>query len=182
MAGPYHIESRLKGKPDIIRTYNWEITIPRIGEVSESLKDVEELVCRARSTSIPSRGHGKIESNFGAMKQFFPGKPVFTNTIQVTFEDTEDQILSLGLYEWANRIFDVRPNVPTGGTSLAEKKREVALDMILTLQDNNREALKKRYKLVNCFIENIDEVALDYADENSVKIPVTFSYDFWYFI
>lgn len=178
----YHIESRLKSKPDPIRTYNWEVTIPNIGSVSETLKNVDELICRARSTSIPSRGHGKIESNYRAMKQFFPGKPVFTNSIQMTFEETEDQIISLGLYEWCNKIFDVRPDTATGGTSQADKKREIALDMILTLQDNNGVGLAKKYKLVNCFIENVDEVALDYSDENMVKIPVTFSYDFWYFV
>ncbi len=175
----FHIEDRLKNQPDIIRSYNFEVVIPEIGSVCDSIKDSEDLVIRARITSLPSRGNEKIESNFGGMKQFFPGKPTFTNTISITFEEFEDQLVSKAMYEWANRIFDVRANTPTGGGAQVGKKRDVSKLIIVKQFDYAREDLQLSYKLHNCFIENIEEVSLDYTSNESIKIPVVFSYDFF---
>lgn len=177
--GIFHIEDRLKNQPDIIRSYAWEVIIPEIGSVSESAKDSEDLVIRARITSIPSRGNEKIESNFVGMKQFFPGKPTFSNTISITFEEFEDQLVGKIMYEWANKIFDIRANSPTGGGAQVDKKRDIAKLIIIKQYDYNSQELKLGYKLHNCFIENIEEVTLDYTSNESIKIPITFSYDFF---
>lgn len=175
----FHIESRMKNLPDILRGYNFEVIIPDIGSVSESVKDSEDLVVRARISSIPSRGHEKIESNFVGMKQFFPGKPTFSNQISITFEEFEDQLVSKCMYEWANKIFDVRADSPTGGGAQVNKKRDIAKDIIIKQFDYNTQDLERAYKLFNCFIENIEEVSLDYTSNDSIKIPVQFSFDFW---
>lgn len=177
--GLFHIEDRLKNAPDIVRSYNWEVIIPDIGSVSESVKDIDDLVVRARITELPSRGVEKIESNFVGMKQFFPGKPTFSNQIPITFEEFEDQLVSKAMYEWANKIFDVRSNSPTGGVAQVDKKREIAKDIIINQFDYNGENLQRSYKLFNCFIENIEAISLDYTSNESIKIPVVFSYDFW---
>ena len=108
--GIFHIEDRLKNQPDIIRSYAWEVIIPEIGSVSESAKDSEDLVIRARITSIPSRGNEKIESNFVGMKQFFPGKPTFSNTISITFEEFESTYNS----EIVNKVLNGMKEVENG--------------------------------------------------------------------
>ena len=175
----FHIEDRFKNSLDILRSYNWELVIPDIGSVSESAKDIEDLIIRVRIAALPSRGNEKIESNFMGMKQFFPGKPTFTNSISVTFEELEDQLVSKILYEWANKTFNVQINSPTGGMSQAEKKRDLAKNIKILQYGNNGELLEKTYELFNCFIENIEEITLDYTSNESVKVPVVFSYDFW---
>jgi hypothetical protein len=177
--GQFHIEDRLKNQPDIIRVYNFEVIIPDIGSVTDSVKDSDDLVIRARIAAIPSRGNEKIESNFVAMKQFFPGKPTFSNTISITFEEFEDQLVSKAMYEWSNRIFDTRANSPTGGGSQVTKKRDIAKDIIIKQFDYATQDLEKAWKLHNCFIENVEEIALDYTANESIKVPVTFSFDFF---
>ncbi len=174
-----HLESRFKNSPDILRTYNWEIVIPDIKSISDAIPDVEDLTLRARSVSLPSRGNEKIESNFGAMKQFFPGKPTFSHTTTIVFEEFEDQMISKVFFDWANLLLDTRPSSPTGGVSQVEKKRDATKDMLIRLFDVNGEVVERTWKLFNCFPENQDEISLDYTDNNSIKIPVTFSYDFW---
>lgn len=175
----FHIESRLKNAKDIIRTYNYEVIIPHIDSVTDSIKDTEDLIVRVRSVNIPSRGNEKIESYFMGMKQMFPGRPTFTNTIAIQFEDFEDQKVSLAMYEWSNRIFDVRASSPDGGHSQVNKKRDIAKDIIIKQYDYNGESLKFQYHLFNCFIENVDEILLDYNSNDSVKVPVSFSFDYF---
>lgn len=174
-----HLESRFKNLPDIIRTYNFEVIIPDIKSVSDAIPDVEDLTLRARSVTLPSRGNEKIESNFGAMKQFFPGKPIFSHTTTIVFEELEDQMISRVFFDWANKLIDTRPNSPTGGMSQAEKKRDLCKDLIIRLFDYNGESLDRAYKLYNAFPENQDEISLDYTDNSSIKIPITFNHDFW---
>lgn len=180
--GRYHLEDRLKNSVDIVRTYNWELIIPDIGSVSESVKDADELVTRVRSTSIPGRSVEVIESDWMGMKQFFPGRVNFTHTLQVTFEELENQIVSNVLYEWSNKIFDVRTGSPTGGSSQVSKKRDIAKDIIIRQVAYDGSFLNKSYRLVNCFISNYEDVNLDYTQNDKIMIPVTFSYDYWEFI
>lgn len=174
-----HLEARFKNQPDIIRVYNFEVVIPDIKSISDAIPDVEDLTLRARSVTLPSRGNEKIESNFGPMKQFFPGKPTFSHTTTIVFEELEDQMISRVFFDWANLLLDTRPNSPTGGMGQRDTKREVAKDLIIRLFDYNDGVLDRSYKLYNCFPENQDEIALDYSDNNSIKVPITFSYDFW---
>ena len=76
MANNFHIESRLRNEKDIVRTFDWEILIPDIGSVTTSIKDMEDLVVRARSVNLPSRGNETIESYFQGMKQKFLGQKI----------------------------------------------------------------------------------------------------------
>lgn len=179
MAGRGHIEDRFKNSPDIVRTYYWEVIIPDIGTVSDTIKDPDELMFRARSVTLPGRGVEVIESNYMGMRQFFPGRVNFTHTMSIRLEETEDQVVSLALYEWANRIFDVRTNSPSGGFSQTNKKRDVAKDVILRLMGYNGEPLQKAYRLINAFIENVEDIELSYETNDKVVIPITLRYDFW---
>lgn len=179
MAQNHHIESRLKNEKDIIRSFDWEVLIPDIGTVTNSIKDMEDLVVRARTVNLPSRGNETIESYFQGMKQKFPGRPTFSDTISITFEEFTDQKISLALYEWANKIFDIRSNSPTGGGSQVAKKRDIAKEIIIKQYSYDKQELKYEYHLFNCFIQNIDEVSLDYSSNDSVKIPVVFAFDYF---
>ena len=50
-------------------------------------QQVEDLVIRAKTATIPGRTTEPITSEFIGMKQFFPGKPSFTNTFEVSIEE-----------------------------------------------------------------------------------------------
>ena len=177
----YHLEDRLKNKPDIQRSYLWELIIPDIGSVSDSVKDADELVTRVRTTNLPGRGVEVIQSDFMGMRQMFPGRVNFSHTLQVTFEELENQIVSTVLYEWSNKIFDIRHGSPTGGVAQVSRKRDIAKDIIIRQVAYDGSYLKNAYKLVNCFIQNYDEVSLDYTQNDKIMIPVSFSFDYWEF-
>ena len=76
------LEGRLKHLPDIQRNWRWEIYIPNVNTIPGMPAIIDDdLVIRARTCSLPSRGNEAVESNFMGFKQFFPGKPTFGNTM-----------------------------------------------------------------------------------------------------
>jgi hypothetical protein len=181
MASKFHLEDRLKGLPDIIRNYNWELLIPEIGKVSKNAIE-DDLIVRCKSVSIPERGVQKIESSFMGMKQYFPGMSNFGHTLAVTFEETSDLKVTSIFNDWANILFDIRSGSKSGGVGQVEKKRDATLDLYLRLYNYDGKILDKSIKVVNTFIENQDAIALDYTSNDSVKVNVTFSYDFWQWV
>jgi hypothetical protein len=177
------IEGRMKQLPDIQRNWLWELVIPGISDVSESISSegdgVNSLIIRCRTAVIPSRGNEPIESNFMGMKQFFPGKPAFGNTFAVTFEETENQIITKSLYEWQQKIFDIVPGSPTAGASQGPTKRSVTKDVYLLMYRYNGKVLERKIRFYNAFPQNVDDVAMDFGGNESVKFSCTFQFDFW---
>ena len=174
------IEGRAKTLPDIQRNFMWEIFIPDISDVTNGVMgDVEDLVIRARTATIPGRGNEVITSEFVGMKQFFPGKPTFTNTFDVTVEETEDQIVKKALTEWQNQIFSVSPGSARGGQSQRPLKRDVAKDVYLLMYKYNGDEIEKRIRFYNCFVQNVGDMSMAYSGNEAVIYPVTFQYDFW---
>lgn len=177
MASKFHID-RLKGLPDVIRTYYWDVLIPGINRVSNNAT-MDDLMLRARSVSIPERGVEKIVSNYKGMKQYFPGQINFGGTLPITFEETQDYKVSTILYDWANRIFDVRNASATGGVAQADDKQLIVLPIYIQQYGVDGSPLGKSIRVYNAFIENQDAIQLEYATNDSVKISVTFSFDWW---
>ena len=188
--GKMYIEGRkIKNFADIQRSFLFEVEIVNFtskripgmeGTALGTNWENEDITLRARTCSLPSRGTDAIESNFGAMKQFFPGKPTFENTTQITFEETESQGVGIFLYNWAQMIFDI-----TKGHSNSSKKRGAPLtdayvDMIkVTPIRYNGEPFKNSVYFYNCWLQNVDSVSLDYTTSESVKYNATFQFDFW---
>lgn len=176
------IEGRAKTLPDIQRSWMWELLIPSIADVTNGIMgDVEDLVIRARTATIPARGNEPIESQFIGMKQFFPGKPTFGNTFDVNIEETEDQIVHRALTTWQNLIFSISPTTLTGGQSLRPLKRDVAKDVYLLMYRYNGDEMRERIRFYNCFVQNVGDVSMSYTENGSVQFTCTFQFDFWTF-
>lgn len=176
----FHIDKRLNRLPDVQRTYNWELMVPRINEVCDTITDPEDFIIRTRSVTLPSRGNEPIESFFLGMKQVFSGRPIFTNIITVLMEEFEDQAVLQALYEWQENVFSVDVNGTTGGASKkAQKRNGYATDMYINTYKQDHSALPKTIKCVNCWPSQVDEVSLDFQAQESVKYSVSFSFDYW---
>ena len=176
----FTIEGRAKKLQDIQRNWMWELLIPSISDVTNGIMgDVEDLIIRCRTATIPARGNESLESSFMGMKQFFPGKPTFGNTFDVSVEETEDQIVHKALTAWQNLIFNIAPNNPTGGQSLRPLKRDVAKDIYLIMYKYNGESMERKIRFYNCFIQNVGDVSMDYSSQAAVQYSVTFQFDFW---
>lgn len=175
----FHIEKRMAGLPDILRTYNWQVLIPGINSLPglANIMTQEDLMLRARAVAIPQRGIDKIESNFMAMKQYFPGRVNFSGNVSITFEELEDQKVLRAMNAWANVLVDT--NIATGGAGLGTTKRAVSRDIFVQPSKFNGTKTDFCVKLYNCFPESMSDVSLSYDNSDKVSIDMTFSYDFW---
>ena len=168
----FSIRNTFEGVGDIARVYMWDLTIPARGGVSD-----RDLLIRCRTAAIPSRGNEPIESVFMGMKQFFPGKPIFTNTLAVTFEEFEDRKISTALFAWQQDIFDTK----NAGAALEDDKASIAETITLQLYGFKGEVLPANDKVFfrNAWPQNIDDITLDYTANESIKYSVTFQFDHW---
>jgi len=139
----------------------------------------DELVIRCRTAVLPQRGNEPIEAVFMGMKRYYPGKPVFSHTLAVTFEEFEDRKVSAALYAWQQDIFDIETN----GASLVTGKGDIVRTATLQLYGYDGEPInggdKSKIEFHNAWVQDVAEVALDYAASDSVKYAVTFQYDRW---
>ncbi len=191
----FTIEGRkLATAPDIQRTWLWEWVIPEIGDIAPDGFDLEDLIIRCRSTSIPSRGNEVIESNFMSMKQYFMGKPIIESTITTQFEEFEDQKIMQFLYSWRQAIFNIGPKESDsidsvtklvgdpGSAALGSKRKGLSKTCYLKMYAFNGDLLPYSIKFINAWPENVEGVSLDYAGGESVKYNVTWRFDFWQLI
>ncbi len=170
----FTIDGRMRNLPDIQKQYMFELLIPNIGEWNQ-----DDMIVRCKTASIPSRGNTPIESFFMGTKSFTPGQPIFTNVLNVEIEELEDQKGLISLYDWSQKIFDHDPNSPTGGQSQENSKQGVSRDISLRMYKGNGEPLEKSISFKNSFIENFDDSPMGFANNESVKINVTFRFDYW---
>lgn len=184
MPGMY-IEGRgIRNFADVQKNYQYEVTFMNAGKLIDGWTE-DDVTLRARSFSLPSRGNEVIESNFGAMKQYFPGKPTFSTTTDITFEETESQGVSRFLHAWQQRLFNLydghanfsRKRGNAGGTILQDGVCDL-IKITAYRVDNTPE--DNKYFFMNAWLQNVAEVNIDYSQaSDAVKFVATFQYDFW---
>jgi hypothetical protein len=149
------------------RGWLWEMKVP-----SSPGGDRAVWTIRCRSTSKPSRGFGKIVVPFrGTGGVSYPGKEVYTHTLPVTFNESEDRGSHAELYAWSQLIQNTLSGVGVGDALI---KRNVDLQMI-----NKDGAVAETYKIWGCYLENIQEVPLQQDSDTHIIISATLSFDFW---
>lgn len=189
MAQGMYIEGRkIRNFADIQKNYQYEVVFLNAGTIIGA--GPEDVTLRARSFSIPQRGHEAIESNYGAMKQFFTGKPTFSNTTEIMFEETHSQFVQKFLYTWQQKIFDINSGHSnyarkrgSGGSGTIAAGSDGICDMIkIVAFDNQGNELDNKYWFVNAWLQNVNEVPIDYSQAgDSVKFTATFQFDFFEF-
>lgn len=182
----FTVEGRLATIDDLQRNFMFELIIPAlagiIGTNNQNIVTqdiVESVTIRAKTASIPARGNEEIESVFMGMKQFFPGRPVFTNKLSVSLDETEDQFVLQMLTTWRNKIFDTRNDSATAGYSQAANKRALSTNITLRQYRYNGEKLKQDIVFVNAWPQDVGDVELSMAGNEKVTFGVSFTYDFW---
>lgn len=173
----FTIDGRMKNEKDIQRNWKWELWIPKPPKVANW--DMDDMIIRCRAAVIPGRGNEPIESNFMGQKQFFPGKPIFPNSFVAMFEEFEDKKVSEFLYSWQQSMHDYSGQIAANpGASVSEGKAGIKTDMSLYQYGFNGNLIQK-LTFKNAWVQNVDDVSLDYTGAESVKYSVTFQYDYW---
>lgn len=172
----FSISKRFASVGDIVRTYNFEVLIPPAsGSATE-----DDLTIRANTATIPQRGNeNSIETVFMGQKQFFPGKPVFSHSLSVEFDEFEDRKVSDFLYTWQERIHSMGK-----GSATDVDKYETTVDITLLIYGFDGKVLPKNGKILfkNAWIQDMSEVALAYTDSAGLKITAMFQYDYWTYV
>ena len=161
------------------RNYLFQVDFTRLPSGVQG--DLTELTFRATSCSIPSRGNGVIEVPFYQMKSAYPGKPNFgDNKFTVTFNEYEDRVVTEFLYSWQERIFETK----TSGASLfSDKQAMICPNVEVQLLKFNGGIIstdkKGTVQFKNVWVENVQEVALNWNEEGAVQITADFHFDYW---
>ena len=154
----------------------WELIVPTAGVMNDSGVVDDDLVIRCRSVSIPGRSTEVITSEFMGMKQYFPSKPIFDGTVDVTYEETEDQPIKKALTEWQQKIYSTDTGVQT--VPFIDKRLQ-SKTLTLIMYDGKGDSLDRKIQFINAWPQNVPSVALSYAGSEQVIYSVTFQYDFW---
>ena len=172
----FSIDGRMKDLPDIQKNYMFEVWIPGDGFTNFSQ---EGLIIRAKTATIPGRDFEQIDAFFMGTKQVFAGKPTFSNTLQIAFDEFEDQMVTKAINEWQQKIFDVDPKSGTAGASQVLRKRNYTKEIVVRMYRANGEALGKQIKFYNAWPKTLDDAALDMSSSEKIQRSVTFAYDYW---
>ena len=171
----FSIDNRMSDLPDIQRQYLYELEIPAIDEITQ-----DDMILRVRSAVIPQRAIEVIESNFMGMKQFFPGRPSFSHTLTVDFEEFEDQKVLQYFYKWFEKMNVLDPNDNQSGVAKSgEDKKSVSQDITLKMYSFDGKSLSKKIKFIKAYPETMSDSTLGYANSDSVKMNITFRFDYW---
>lgn len=194
MPNNFTIEGRAlaAGFKDIQRTWLWELNIElrifnRIKSSVHNIPDfdTERFLVHCRSAQIPGRSQEMIMTNFAGMKQYFPGRPSFEGTFQVTVEETEDMYIKKVLERWQENIFGTSNKTLNQGFAhlltipVGQKSALVARHCELQLFKYDGTETDKKFRFKNAMIQSVGQVAVGYGTEASVTYPVTFQYDYY---
>lgn len=186
MANKFVIEGRAyeAGFHDVQRSWLWELTIVPPNIIKNSA-DSNRILVHCRSAVIPGRTQEMITSNFGGMKQYFPGKPEFPGTFSVSIEETEDMYIRKFLTDWQEAIFGTSDKTLNQGYSsfktviTGQKKGLVSPLLELQLFRYDGEMTDYKFVFVNGILQGIGDVTVSYDSADSVKYEATFQYDYF---
>lgn len=172
-----HIIGRTGNLPDVQRNNLFEVNIPKPTGITSGW-DEEGMLIRARTAKIPSKTIAAIETNFMGMKRFFPGTPSLDdNSLNITFDEFEDQRVIKSLHGWSNFIYDTQ-NKDRGGHSHADKLSDYVVDISVTLYKNNGMVAGKII-FHNSWLADVGGTDLAYGDADKVTYDAKFQWD-WY--
>jgi hypothetical protein len=150
------------------KTYLWEMLFTN--PIGGGDSDVMDLRCQ--TTVIPGRGHGQITVPFkGTPGIVFPGKLTMSHTWTMTFIEGTDRKVFDALHGWQEAITGARTGV--GGPDVAIKA-----DVYLRCLSMQGEVWMT-IKAIGMFVQNVDDVPLNYEDDTSIYFNATFSFDRW---
>jgi hypothetical protein len=175
----FTIESRAKAIPDIQRSFLWTLFIPTLPHLPGKIISNDDLELACKSTSIPQKSLEIYESFFFGNKQTWPISQSFSSEFSVVLEEREDQAI-LNLFTlWIDAIMQANPENPNASTSTYLTKKQYAKEVWLKFYKYNGKPMTYAIRYFNCFPKQISEVSLDYNSNESIKLNVTFAYDYF---
>lgn len=163
--------TQLRGVGDFAPMFRWNlifISFPAIGAAGFPLSN--DLNIRCESATIPKMSNEKIEVNIRQHKVFQNGKGTYTNSFDLTFVETTNNVIHNFLKVWRELHHGTR-----SGTSVPKADLE-ALIQIQRL--NNEDKPVWFYTMHGCLLEDYDLGNVG-TDSDVMRPSATLSYDFF---
>jgi hypothetical protein len=127
----------------------------------------------ASGASLPSFNMGTVPVPYRGRTVNFAGEKTF-DPWTVTFQNDNEFSNRAYFEKWH---YDIANNDTIGG-----RLRDYFKDLNVWQFDRNADTILRSYKFVNAFPSNVSEIALDYAQGDSIEtFSVTFTYDYFTF-
>lgn len=180
----YHIASVMGSLSDLQKQNLWVVNFGDLNDVP----DLKKLTIRAQTAKIPGRTIPTLNTKFMGMQANYAGTEDMSNkTLQITFDEHDDQNVYTILNKWINLMFNSVENTDNGGHGSAASKlgtrngnsMKYATDIKLGMTDLASDPLDKAIVFHNAFITSLDDGALSYNGSEKVSYNATFQYD-WF--
>ena len=160
--------NEIKGLADPFKNFNYEFIIPNMPGGG----DGEILKISAVTVSIPGFMTEPIEETFpGGHMIKHAGKGTYNREIAVEFREGQDLAIFTALNGWYDLIW----NRETGAQTVADSYKTEA---ILHMLDSAKETVRT-VRMRGVFIQSVDDLSMDSAGGEGVRISANFSYDDW---
>lgn len=134
-----------------------------------SVRGLDNFQFRAKSAAIPEDSTENFDINFRWMKISVPGRDASAHTLDITFWDGVDLAIYSALKSWRQEI----ANYKTGFQGVKDR---ITGDVAIELLDGS-DTVIGTFILYNAWIENLQQVTLDYSSSDSINITATIHYD-----
>ena len=157
---------------DIARPKLFDITmVPPIG-LQDYIKTARNLTFRCESTQFPSRTFATTEQKFGS-------NPVEKHAYHTTYNDIEmNFIVSEDMSE--KKFFDAWLNLinPTNSFDF-NYRNDYITDFYVFQYDGTQTVKTYSIALLDAFPISVNQLDLDWSNDNFHKLSVTFAYRYW---
>lgn len=157
---------------DVATLYRWNVDFVSFPTALAGPPTTESLNLRAETTEMPKRTGQSIETLIRGHKVKQPGIYDYGNVLTMTFVETVDSVIANFMRNWREICSETR-------TGIAQNKVDVEATILITRLNNLDESIWE-YKLVGCFLEDMEAGGtLDGQSSDSIKPSLTFSYDYF---
>ena len=154
---------------DVASAYRWDLTFLQVPTALASYSS-EDMNVRCESTTLPKRIEATPDVNIRGHKVLFPGRLTYSNELDMTFIETENNMIAKFLKAWWDLLWD-----PKLGTRYPKNQLEARL--LIKRLDHNNVAIWQ-YQIHGVFLKDADFGKLD-GETETIKPTVKFSYDYF---
>lgn len=154
------------GEP--LRLYNFEVLLT---EIPFSSFGGDQLRLRLTTASIPGLGSDPIMINSGGHEVIYPGRIRYSHNWRFELREHEDVQVTTALRDWHQAVWNRESGIQLPAS-------DYKVDVTMQLLDAAKTPVQI-YTLIGCWPSEMGEVGLSYETSQDVRIPISFSYDYF---
>jgi hypothetical protein len=160
--------------PDPLYSDNFELYFPVLptdnGRSVGVGPAVTGLRVQCKTATIPGIMNEAQDITIHGFKIGTAGRTVFSNTMSVTYMESNTLIIQRTLRNWVNMVRDFRDQISIG------KQQYAKAGELIVYNELGRKITS--YALVNCFCTEVQDISMDGNSANIIEVNATFRYDF----